>query len=680
MKFGSRILLLTLAALLLTLLAGGCSGSGKPPALLPVARGEDGKDLKPVLVKDPAVEEALWQDYLDDPSLLPPFQDPDQLEESQLLSYALTRYLRAEGARDLAPVEPPEGEENNRLWNGREEFYLLPLDQANRLVERYFGRTLETPQDITLGYPVTMVWYGEEQGGFVIAGSNPFPKAEPPKYAGEQSTTAYVLDRCWDNGDGLVAAVYSLRLTPEDKEPSEVYTALLERRADGSYRWRSLDLHYPNYNKAQLKGYYQLVQSGSPLDQLRDVNGYYLGQNDQSVYLARREIEVLEEGDRFTFYQLSRQDYAVTRSMTLGVEAARGLLTPLLKDLGDQMMLLTYHTIYQIPHSLAAPKQTPLPPALAKQLTLVEPKEGEGGGPHYPHNFRGYDVSADLSKFVYADDRGVHLYQLEVPADELAKRIEDAYWAGKAKEPYTGPPIVTGEDLLLEAHPDAEAGEGTPQVRYGTPRFVADGTAILLTTETAPATPGGEAIVTTRLIPLTPQEAPEGWNSDLPWLEAGEAAAQWPEGVTFDEDKHGGIFPLVAGQHGLFFTQPGEPAQEDQQGQQDPEQQLLYYDFATGQTTQIFAGSQQLPQAAASRTTGRMAVLTQPVNPHDKKARIILYGMDPDAPQGTAPRELLSASPQTRLDLLAALDDQTYLCYYYISQGEQGLIKIRETR
>ncbi len=653
-----------LALFLAFVLAAGCGRSPKPPGLLPVAQGEDGKDLKPQLIADEAVRSGIWKDFLGYLDRMPPFADPAELPLKDMALFCWQRYLRDGGFDELEQPQPPEGE---TLPPALADRRLLPEDLMTRLIRQYFDRTVTDFSGVEFGQASQNMVYAQAYGGFLVTRPEQAPLALPEDAAG----ALWSFDACWDNGGGEVAASVAHR-DSADADPSAFYTALLGRREDGTLYWKSLDRQYPSDNRAKLKGYYDEVSTTYPLELLESGRAFCVGQNGQSVFLASYAYDPYtlgEENMTVTFYQLSREDYEVNREMTVAMawDGDGPIAQPLFEDLGDHIQVLTPRKIYRVAHSLGAPQQVALPPFMAERLTLqTSAEDGGDAAARYPDGLVGYDVSDDLTKFLYADDQGVHLYQLEVPADELAKRIEDRYWAGKAMEEYTGPPVVTGEDLLLEPR---VAGEDPATARYLTPRFVGDESAVLISTQVQ--LPGGQVETTTRLLPLAQGEAPQGWVSDYPWLVPGEEAARWQGPLAFGEERQDG-FPLVAERQGLFYTQPGE----------DPgEQRLLYYDWATGEVLQLASGTDQLPQAAwAARGEGRFGYLTQPADPTAKKARTILYALDPDAPQGTPPQELLSAAPGTQLSLLAVLDDHTYLCYYYAGPGEQSLLKVRETR
>lgn len=201
------------------------------------------------------------------------------------------------------------------------------------------------------------------------------------------------------------------------------------------------------------------------------------------LYLFRAGTENPEEQTRAVFfYMISRMDGVVHREMTF--ETAWSTTCPedalRLRVREEDLLMLAPDAVYRVEYDLGAPEKIPLPDAVSARMAL----EGGGEDARYTYDFDGYDVSDDLTEFVWADRDGVHSYRLELPADELAERIEDKYWTEKAGNVYGGE-IPEGTDTILapagtdwreyripsaetETPPEASGMAGAVSCAYGT--------------------------------------------------------------------------------------------------------------------------------------------------------------------------------------------------------------------
>lgn len=255
------------------------------------------------------------------------------------------------------------------------------------------------------------------------------------------------------------------------------------------------------------------------------------GQDENSICLYRIESPK-EETRTLTFWQVSREDMTVEREMTMEVAWSEAYTDEELfvKETASGMMIVSPEQIYTFSLPLCAPKKVDRPAFLVD--TAAQQRENGTWG--------GYDVSEDLTKFVFADAQGLHLYLLEVAADELQKRVEDRYWTQRAGQQYTGPAVMTGEDTVFypaasEKQQDGESDyreqtDGNLMLPYGRPRFVNGSEKVSI-----------EEYETGRTLFFGVQEAaaPDYWLSELPWYTADEEPeAAFPDKV----DTPSGVF------------------------------------------------------------------------------------------------------------------------------------------
>lgn len=640
-----------LALVLALTLAAGC---GKTPA--PSSGGEPASTpakVERVRITDEAVLDQVWKDYLDLSvfTIQRNFDSPSRLQIEYAIVYCWYSFQRSGGAQELALAGT---EDDTQL--------ILPAETMSRLMKRYFDLEVTS---FAGARPQSYFWgisYREETGDFLVSLSDN-PEIQEVNPSGDDNPWDMYFEEYWDNGDGTTTAVIAPR-DSQDAAPTYTRTITFGKRENGELYWKSFHQEWPNYHKADLKGYYEEFVTPFVQEILFDEDATYLGQNETSVYFYT--IGSASSGAdetlcrRVTFYQLSKEDYVVNREMSVEVDwddAYDGYHSVSVKAVEDGFLMTAPQKIYRVGYDLGAPQQVDLPPYMAERIVAADLTD-INGMPYrgMKDRFSGYDVSADLTKFLYSDAEGIHLYQLEVPADELAKRIEDAWWAAKAQEEYTGEPVVEGKDTLLLESELMESGKFGTLGYYLRPQFF-DGERRVFC-----EAGGYESLSATALLTLKEADAPDDWDSDFPWLEATDSRRVSAAEVTVD------ISPLEDGL--LLHYWDESPVR------------LQVYSFAEGETREV-----ALPQETSffgyyREQAGLRAYLVctdgyqNPQEPPDPRIDLMVQNAEEEVPRKIFSASMLSA----RVEFLDILEDGTYLCAYQVSPGERGILVVREKR
>jgi len=398
-----KAIILVLAVFLLALVAG-CQNSSddSPPVQAPentqpeVSPEYDGitdpqeVNLKYGAITDQVELEKLWQEYFYDSITTigntREFNSASEIDPLYVAKFCWFKYISE------------HGRENLELANKDSTELLFPLDIVLEYAERYFNLT---SLDVT---KIEGRDYNPEKRAFVF---NYGTKRVRPSHTDRNSWDIY-LDKVTRNSDGTVTAILVNYDSYQTRRVQLIKTYTLKPREDGSLYFASGRWDYVNNHLVSLTGDYQRF------DKIKGFDGNIgelsmLGEGNNWLILAYTPYDTRENA---SLMLLNPETMEVEKKLDLGENFT---LTDI-RLAGEKIMVRLKDRIMIINKTLQPPEEIPLPPAIKDKIAR-EPKYDEDGFADVV--FGGYDLSSDLQKIVYTDEKGVKLFNLADNSEKL---------------------------------------------------------------------------------------------------------------------------------------------------------------------------------------------------------------------------------------------------------------------
>ncbi|HHV65075.1 MAG TPA: hypothetical protein GXX46_08400 [Peptococcaceae bacterium] len=411
----------TLALLLiLGLILTACSANSTPAG--PTVGEENQNQNQAVEITDSLEIEKLWQEYIYD--AIPTigntweFNSPEEIEQGAIAKFCWLKYVEENGTAGLQTVS----EESTLL--------LFPLETALEYAKRYFNtsylRVVEIPD-----YD-----YDQQREAFTFAQRSKRPK---PKHK-ENNPWGMELEKVVKNPDGTVT-VTLLRYNNylKNKRLECILNFTLKQRADGSLYFVSGKKEYINNHLVAISGEYTVFEKISGFEgNLQEL--YMLGQAGERAIFAY--VPYAEE----EWSKLMLLDFK-TMTIVKEREVASGFSSGDLKFTGEKIIICTKDKVLTFTPELEPLEELALPQSLTAKINRESPYDPR----HSPEVFfGGYDIKADLSQIVYADEIGLKLLDLKTEQETLLAEtvpIPDSELSPKSY--HLQPKFVAAEEKVI---------------------------------------------------------------------------------------------------------------------------------------------------------------------------------------------------------------------------------------
>ncbi|MGI6451418.1 MAG: hypothetical protein ACOX3R_14515 [Desulfitobacteriia bacterium] len=340
---------------------------------------------------DPLELEKLWQEYIYDaiPTIgnTREFSSPEEIDQGAIAKFCWLKYVEENGTAGLQTVS----EESTLL--------LFPLETALQYAQRYFNTDNLKVEEIP-DYD-----YDAERQAFTFGEGSKRPKP----HRRERNSWGMELEKVVRNPDGTITATllrYNNYLKNKRLECTLTFT--LKQRSDGSKYFVSGKKEYIDNHLVTISGEYTVFEKingfeGNPQEL------YMLGQAGEQVLLAH--VPYAEEEQR----KLMHLDFK-TMTIVKEREIAPGFSSGDLKFTGDKIIICTKDKVLAFTPELEPLAELALPQFLTAKIN----REVTYSQQHFPEVFfGGYDISADLSRIVYADEIGLKLLDLKTERETL---------------------------------------------------------------------------------------------------------------------------------------------------------------------------------------------------------------------------------------------------------------------
>lgn len=421
MKF--KLFKITAFVILIVIILSGCKkGTGDTSndgSNGPVDKQET--STKTVEITDPEEIERLWQDYLyysiTTVGNAGTFNSPEEINPVYVAHFCWYMYTKDNGTEGL------------ELLSKDEPLKLFPLETVLEYAKKYFNIT---SLDVS---KVPEYEYSKEKNAFIIS-VNGYETI--PRYT-EGNSWGIQVSRVTKDEDGTIEATMQSYDTYETKRVSLKKILILKKHPDGNMYFAKGKWEYINNNLVAIEGCF------IRRDKIQGFEG------------SLEELSMICEADgrlllAYTPYDKSKT--AVLMLMNPGnfivektLELKENFDSTRIKQAQDRLIICLDNKIMTISMKLEKQEEIPLPKAIRDKINRV-PKYDSQGLPDI--FFGGYDVSGDLTKLVYSDEKGVKLYNLKTNIDEMIWKTEEAKNDKFLKYYYHGKPrFVAGDKKIL---------------------------------------------------------------------------------------------------------------------------------------------------------------------------------------------------------------------------------------
>ena len=370
-------------------------------------------------ITDPAQLEALWQEYLLDAAHLVGvnngFDRAEEIHPLQVAKFCWSKYLNEHGE---------EGLEKNREDS---DLLLFPLDTVLVYARRYFNLEELDVSQIDEGQ------YDFRRQAFLFSPGSKKPFRRPSyneAFLGRKS-----LEKAVRNKDGTITAV--LIQPDHDKSDRIVYKEIytLKERADGSLYFLNGKREYVNNRLVSITGSYRSFDGIAGFDE--DPNALsFLGEAGGSLIFAYTPFHKEKTA---SLMLLDPETMTVEKKL----EIEKGVREEDVSLKGESIIVRLKDKVMVLDPSLGQVEDLPLPEVLVEKIGR-EFQESVGNNPG--SYFGGYDVSEDRTKYVYADEEGVKLFDV---LDQSEKLLTETI-------PVKGTDLI---DYSFHRHPRFVAGD-----------------------------------------------------------------------------------------------------------------------------------------------------------------------------------------------------------------------------
>lgn len=387
--------------------------------LTPITKEKKVEKLKYGEITDPIVLEKLWQEYLYDSIATignsSDFNCADEIEPIHVAKYCFDKYIVEHGIEGLALV--------NEHGSSR----LFPLDTVLEYANRYFNLT-----NLDLS-KISSDEYDPQKRAFIFSFFN---QGARPSHTYKNAFGLHI-SKVIKNSDDTVTVVlvdyksYNTQLV----ERTKTYT--LNEREDGSLYFVNGKQEYINNNLVTLTGEYNHFDKISGFEgNMQELS--MVGEIDNKLILA------------YTPYDKKKALLMLVNPNNLCVEKQLELNDGFgyndVKFTGDKLVVLLNDKIVTISASLEQLEDIPLPEVITEKINREPNYNKKGFSDIY---FGGYDVSNDMTKFVYSDEIGVKLVNIIDNSEKLLLKTVDFEEDDFLEHSYHSNPKFIAEDKKI---------------------------------------------------------------------------------------------------------------------------------------------------------------------------------------------------------------------------------------
>lgn len=382
-----KITVFILAVFLLTLVVGCKSSSQDLSEEVPENTMQEA-NLDCEEITDPVELEKLWQEYFYDTIATigntRKFKSAAEIEPLHIARFCRNKYVEEYGPESLEL----SGEDSLQR--------LFPLETVLTYAERYFNLTSLDVSQIDDSY------YNREKHAFIFGVSG---NRERPVHTDSNSWGIHI-NKVTRNSDGTITAVMERYDSYKTRRVELTKTYTLKQRQNGSLYFVSGRWDYVNNHLVSLTGDYQRFDKIEGFDgNMSEI--IMLGENKNRLIFA------------YTPYEKKRHaSLMLVNPETMKVEKKLELNDNFTLTeagiTGEKIVVRLKDRIITFDKNLKPLEEIPLPEAIKEKIKR-EPIFGDDG--FRDSYFGGYDISKDLKRIVYANKKGIKLFNL-VDGDE----------------------------------------------------------------------------------------------------------------------------------------------------------------------------------------------------------------------------------------------------------------------
>lgn len=424
-----KVVLIAVVVLLL-LFAAGCDSRKtepvQPPQEQPPVSTLKTEEKQPEKIEygeitDPAVLEKLWQEYLYDSIATVgntrEFNSAAEIDPTYIAMFSWFKYISEHGEGSLPLVSKDS------------TLRLFPLEVVLKYANRYFNLISLDVSKVEKHY------YDPGKRAFLFSMGM---EGKRPSYT-ENNPWGFQLDKVTRNTDGTVTAVMVQYHPYQTRRIELIRTLTLKEREDGSLYFVKGKWEYANNKLVALTGDYQRFEKISGFDgDMQELS--MVGEVDGRMILAYTPY-VKEKNTVLMI--VTPNTMKVEKKLDLGTNCEYSDI----KLAGDALMVRLKDKVITLTKDLTSASDIPLPQVIADKIAR-EPKYDEDGNPII--FFGGYDLSQDRTKFIYADEAGLKLWNIADNSKKLLAKTVDIKGSQLINHSYhMSPRFVAGDKKVM---------------------------------------------------------------------------------------------------------------------------------------------------------------------------------------------------------------------------------------
>lgn len=393
------------------------SKQGSDPSI-PADKQESG--IKTIEITDQEKIEKLWQEYLyysiTTVGNAGDFNSAKEINPVYVAQFCWYMYTKDKGAEDL------------ELLSKDTPLKLFPLETVLEYAKRYFNITsLDVSQ-------VSEYEYSKEKNAFIISVDG---YKTIPGYT-EKNPWGIHIGMVTKDEDGTITATMESYDTYETKRVTLKKTLILKQHPDGSMYFAKGKWDYVNNNLVAIDG--SFIQR----DKIQGFEGHFeelsmVCEVDGRLILAYKPYD---KGKTAALMFMNPDNFTIEKTL----ELRENLDFTSIKQAQDKLIICLDSKIMTISKKLEKLEEIPLPKAIRDKINRKPKYDSQG----FPDTFfGGYDVSGDLTKLVYSDEKGVKLYNLKTNMDEMLYKTEEAKGDKLLKYYYHWKPRFVAKDKKI---------------------------------------------------------------------------------------------------------------------------------------------------------------------------------------------------------------------------------------
>jgi len=390
----NKTIILVMVMVVLLLSVSGCkNNSGQLSNNSSVPEQKQELDQQIGDITDPLEMERLWQEYLYDTITTigntPEFNAPSEIDPVNIAKYAWEKYTLEHGEDGLAIAD-----EGGYLR-------LFPLDTVLEYAQRYFNlNSLDLSE-------VEDYYYDSQKSAFIFALGG---RTSRPANT-ENNSWGMHLDKVTRNSDGSIKAVLVSYDTYRTRKVDSTMTYTLRQHDDGSLYFDKGKREWINNNLVVLTGDYEHFDKIVGFDgQMQELS--MVGETEDRVILAYTPYAKGKNGSLMLMNPLTME---IEKALDLGNNFAYSDV----KVAGEKVVVRLPNKIITVDKNLENLEETPIPIVIAEKVDPMSTTDEKGNPDVF---FGGYDVSRDLTKYVFTDNIGVKLFNTSDNSEQLLSK------------------------------------------------------------------------------------------------------------------------------------------------------------------------------------------------------------------------------------------------------------------